>query len=525
MLDEAALAAVVRSHVGPHARVSRYSRDNVTPMTIVLDTAREVVAHPFAVFWVDGGLPENYSLPSFTPAVVVFNSRYLEMAAYLRGVLTEELFSTDTLSGIAERACLEIMAELTLRYGDPAVACYLMARSLITARVHLLPPSLEDIEHTPVDEMYMAVWFFALLHELGHVHVENAGRVDSVVTDSYLDRLVDAVMAASLGDMYEPAREALSHGVGWRSLDRDVLTAEVEADLFAVDLLLTATQRIMRQVGSAGDFSVAGFVAENLLMFRLFHHMNRCARVAAVAANARPEAVGDFAGSIAMNVRLNTVVGYLAQTLAAEETAVEQIRAAFLDMARHNEERMAAFDEGFVAAQAQCLDPSQRENDVLPRLAERAADDPVVAHAVERFRRLAESLEIDSPDLQVLVEVVSRPADASAVFQEAMRAFLVAWISGPEADEPFSVEAPDGQLVVPVYFTESDVDDFVDAFGYRLAPGHSVRRVAIVSPTEHNAMLTVLQHLPESRQGRARVLFDGSPAYVRWLRSIADANR
>src|SRR5947207_3854641 len=224
MLDDTLLAAVVRSHVGPHARVWRYGHDNVTPMTIVLETAEEAVEHPVAVYWVDGGLPENYSLPSLTPAVVVFNSRYLEMAGYLRGLLTDDLSSTEQLSGIAEQACLEIMAELTLRYGDPAVACYLAARSLTVGRVHPLPPSLQDIERIPIDEMYMAVWFLPLLHELGHVHFENAGPGDPVVSEAYLDRLVDAVMAASFGDAYEQARDALSRGESFRSLSRDVLT-------------------------------------------------------------------------------------------------------------------------------------------------------------------------------------------------------------------------------------------------------------------------------------------------------------
>jgi hypothetical protein len=522
MFEEATLAAVVRRHVGPHAQVRRYGHENdATPTAIVLDSVRETLRHPFAVFWVDGGLPENYSLPSFTPAVVVFNSRYLQMTAYLLFMLTDDTITTDKLGEIAEKAFLEIMAELTLRYGDPAVAGYLVAR-LVTSGGHVYPlaPAQQDIASATIDERYMAVWFFALVHELGHVHIEHTDEADPVVTRPYLDWLVDTVMAAMLGDTYELARDALARGEGLRSLDRDLLTTEVRADMFAVDVLRTATQRVMQQTGTADGLSMHRFVAESLQMFSLFHHMNRCARVAALAANARPEAVADAAGSIAFNVRLNVLVDYLAATLAISDAAVNEVREAFLAMAQGDAQRMEAFDAGFIAAQAQCLNPAQRQDDVMLRLAERLADDPVAGWIVQRFCRLAESMKIDSPDLRLLADLANRPADAIDTLKQALKAFFIPWVAGPDMNEPFCVEAPDGQLIVTVYFTESDVDEFSDAFGYGLARHHRLERATVVSHTEHHAMLTIIRQLPEAKRDRAQVIFDGSPAYVRWLLSI-----
>lgn len=524
MFDDATLAAIVRRHVGPHAQVRRYGHDNdATPIAIVLDSVREILRHPFAVFWVDGGLPENYSLPSFTPAVVVFSGRYLQMAAYLHSVLTDDAITTDKLGEIAEKASLEVMAELTLRYGDPAVAGYLVAR-MVTSGGHIYPlsPSQQDIARGVIDERHMAVWFLALAHELGHVHVEHTDETGPVVTQPYLDWLVDTVMAATLGDNYELARDVLARGEGFRSLDRDLLTVEVRADMFAVDVLRTATQRVIQRSGTADGWSMHRFVAENLQMFRLFHHLNRCVRVAALAAHSRPEAVADVAGSMAFNVRLNVLIDYLAQILAVSDAAVKEVREAFQAIAQGDTRRTEAFDAGFIAAQAQCLIPAQRQDDVMLRLAERLADDPVAGRTVQRFCRLAESMEIDSPDLRLLADLANRPADAVDTLKKALKAFFVPWVAGPDMNEPFCVEAPDGQLIVTVYFTESDVDEFSDAFGHRLARHHRLERATVVSHTEHHVMLTIIRQLPEAKRDSAQVIFDGSPAYVRWLLSLAN---
>lgn len=73
---------------------------------------------------------------------------------------------------------------------------------------------------------------------------------------------------------------------------------------------------------------------------------------------ADPEAVPDLAGSMAFNVRFNVLVDYLVQILAIDDTQVDGVREMIQALGQGNAQRHEAFLEGFIAAQAQCLNPA-----------------------------------------------------------------------------------------------------------------------------------------------------------------------
>ena len=60
MFGDDLLAQVVRSHVGSSARLwKRDPGDLTNPLDIVLNVAAYHLTRPFALFCVDGGLPES----------------------------------------------------------------------------------------------------------------------------------------------------------------------------------------------------------------------------------------------------------------------------------------------------------------------------------------------------------------------------------------------------------------------------------------------------------------------------------
>lgn len=116
-------------------------------------------------------------------------------------------------------------------------------------------------------------------------------------------------------------------------------------------------------------------------------------------------------------------------------------------------------------------------------LAEQLADDPIARLMIQQFCLLAESLEIDSSDVRLLADLAGRPADATKILEEAEKGFFLAWITGPKVSEPFTLEAPDDQLVVPVFFSDDDLVEFGGPLASGLKRRYRLERVFLITPT------------------------------------------
>jgi hypothetical protein len=199
-LDETRLARIVRRRVAAGAGVGFYDRIHRTPMTETLAVVEELLGGPLAVFWVDGGLPGMFSLPALDPPVVVFGSRHLEIVGTLHGMLRDSTTYADTyMEGMASRFSLRVIAELMLQHGDVPAACHLMIEAVLDDGLVRLPMTIDDLEMSAIDERYMAVWFYGLLHECGHVFVARDADSDSASAEQYVEGLRDAVLA----ELYE----------------------------------------------------------------------------------------------------------------------------------------------------------------------------------------------------------------------------------------------------------------------------------------------------------------------------------
>ena len=90
-LDDQSLERAVRSEVGEHAEIRKVATGVFNTMSIVVEAAEEVIGQDIVVFWVDKSFPECFSLPLLTPAVAIFNGRYVELTASLHGILKRPL--------------------------------------------------------------------------------------------------------------------------------------------------------------------------------------------------------------------------------------------------------------------------------------------------------------------------------------------------------------------------------------------------------------------------------------------------
>lgn len=503
------LAQVVRHHVGRDVEMWLHDRDPNSPMNAVLDAAAEVMAHPVAVFWVDGGIPENYSLPGLEPAVIVFNSRYLELIGTLRGLITTSVLAGELMQGASERASLRILAELTLRYGDPALACHLFTASLLDEGIHTPQVTLMEAEMTPISEMYMVMWFFALLHELGHVHWRD--RPADGVPDSlpYLEELIAEVVRQIFPAGQAPAA-SLSYGP---------LIEELDADLFAVQVLFAATPRVLRTSGR--EFSGLALAAEILLIYQLFYYMNSCGLAARIAAGQKVSQPVDEPGlNIANMVRLNAILDFVVHLLGGGD----EIRRLLLQHMDFQGETATAFDRGHTRAMREAMFAAEARLDVLGGLVEHVESSnfsaTFVSMEARRFVTLASAMGVRHRDIDLLAAIAERPGEARRLLREQQSAYLLAWIRGPQVDQPVVLSGRDGKFVF-VFADQDSFDIFVDETRRLIEPGLELARTAIVSPTEHNVRIAVHRQLPQTNE-RLHVVFEGSQEFRRRMETLAD---
>jgi hypothetical protein len=492
-------------------------------MNVVLDVVDEVLAHPYVVFWVDGDVPEMASLPDLEPAVILFSTRYLEMIAHLRAVLTYDAMSDELLEMVGEQVSLRIIAELLLRYGEPGLACHLFAESLTENFIYMVPPTLRDLEHTSISHRYLAVWFSGLLHELGHVAAPRSAA--DQVGDEYIDQWTDNVLAASYSDHGAMIRDLRNNRGERDALDRRVLAEEFDADLFSVQILFFAAKRVMKRNGTLEEFRSDSLAAEVFLLFAVAHIMNSCVAVARAAVVDKREAA-DPVGNVANAARLNVIIDFLAQDLAVSEEVVEELRGLLADVHREINERVVVFLRGHERAIRQGLYARECKTDAIGRLAEELGLEGrsvMVQTEIRRFVGLAGSLRVHHPDLDLLAEFEAWPEGAMATLAGRQRVYVVPWVTAEGYEAPFGLEANDA-FVVFVFTTQRTVEYFVEESRSMLVTGFTLGITALVAPTEHNVSSTVAQALSNESRRPLQIVFEGSPSFAERIRQLNDGS-
>jgi hypothetical protein len=516
-LDPSVVDGIISDYLGPHARWWRIGNDEVTPMNVTIAEATRDLRREVAVYWVDGGLPENYSLPGLDPAPVVFSTRFIEIQATLLRLIRATQYSPELLSAMAESISLQVAAALVLEGGDPATACYLMMRSQLVARdVWILPSTIDILEWEDKNESYMAVWFYALLHEVGHVFAaDREGDVASLpaLAKDIQEALDEVSFPAEFAEQL--ARRLEERGLR-HSLHPDQLTAEVNADFFAIDALWRATVTVMEQDGRSAEFSSMKLAICVYEIYNVLISLNNCAytaRQVASLADLRDEPWVN----VSYRVRLKYVLQYLATLLdgdgKAESASVWHSR--LVGASARYADSLAVIESGQARAMHQVLYPAEREEDLAVRFEALARESFL---GLREFIDAADALGVAHPD----VEYLRRRLEGTGQDEHGC-VFSTLWVALPEGTRiPFALPTMYGNLI----FAFAEQDDlyayFRDESAATLTKKARLEEVAILANHAWQVAIIFTQATPAGAQRHTHVLVEGSPLFDRMMRELAD---
>jgi hypothetical protein len=409
------LSTILPSQLGAESRWRILERDIRTPMNFTLDEAtRQLGRDDFVVVWVDGGLPELFALTGLRKPVVVFATRYLDLSAYVRKLFDEGVLA-DFRRELAERAALKIVAELLLRNGQGDLAATFFIRSALGKRIFIPDADwLEQLEVEPIGEAYMAVWFYGLLHELGHLQppIDHAtGPFSEAAIDEAVRRALRSFEwqeDIDLGQVLAEAARDPSHPISARHL-KD----EVAADVFASAVLLQATVSIMR--GVERDFDPVRFIREAGMFLVVVSFIERCSSAAALVGK------GESRGALLRHlvhpagyvVRGQATQWYLASAMATfgqpeSDPEPERVNAWFEvidEVTEAVEPAVSQMDSGFADALRFALGPVPPTKGDLGRFAEQIHESAPLQLETTRFTATADTLGTSSELLGWLCRV------------------------------------------------------------------------------------------------------------------------
>jgi hypothetical protein len=517
VLDE-----IMADEVGGTGEVMRITGEQLNPISITIREAVRELGCDVAVYQIYGGLPEVFSMPGFDPAAAGFSTRCVEVAStLLRLVENGSLLEEEVLAEVSEQVCLEIMAELALKNGDCAAAVCLISRAALASPViSLAPTTIAALEMEEYGETYMAVWFYGLLHELGHVHAERNPGATGMSSEG-LRRLVDI----AIPDRHASAvRE--EHGAD-DPLNEERLSKEVMADRFAADVMWRATQSVLDLEGRRNSFSPVAIVLIILDMFDVLAILTTCKVTANHASKLGADIRDETALNLAYQVRLNGVVRHMAELLAAHEVpAAGSLHDAdgWLSMLARayteRRERYPQVEAGLRRAIYIALLPWKREPDAGSDLAGRLRDGLALTERVllSRFLDLARALSLDHPDLRRLSAVMSKP-DA----ETETSSYRIALIPLPDDYYlPLGIESRYGHLIFAFTSDNEHFTRYRQIASSRLTPGTELQDADITCNWEYELTEIVTNFLPDDLRPKARIVVEGTPLFDRLMGELTD---
>lgn len=405
-----AIGFLVRSQLGEKTPWRFHDRSIRTPMNFTLDEASRTLGLEPTVVWVDGGYPALWTLTGLPVPVVVYSTRYVELTAYVRGLMADDWLARMRVE-LAERAILTIAAELALLERAEELAVRLFLHSKIGTGIYRSSRDiLDDLELTPISERYMAAWFYGLVHELGHSWTPDpefatTGLLSSETLDEALQRNLDAFSVAHEIDLKEIV-ERLRSGAADHPLSTTHLRGEVAADVFAASVLLAATIKILLELDPQQQLSPQHFVAEIYFYMNVIALLERCRGIVRLAtAPQEPTDLELFLVQPAtVGARLEVVQIHLAFALAryyGGEDATRWHEVVYQTMQQFAQEAQE-IDTGLANAMTTAWSDDEPIQSLIARAAKEQSGDVFFGLEVAGFCDLAESSGVTGEAVQRL---------------------------------------------------------------------------------------------------------------------------
>lgn len=244
--EEILIEEALRSDLGWGCDLRKFD-DTTGPLAFGLDRIRETFKKDFLVYWVEHGLPSHYCMQDGGINAIAFSPRYVAISHAVRTMLFD--VPLENMAVAFESLALRLISEFSIWRGALDQAVYSSSLAFRHGGVATFKQP-EELIRGPYNEAFMANWFFALLHELGHVHAEVArSRVSEKWTSQQkVERNIEEVAKAFFPDRAE--REAMLRSVeGREGNGRYTVEQMVEehlSDVFAVQMLMPLTRGMLQ---------------------------------------------------------------------------------------------------------------------------------------------------------------------------------------------------------------------------------------------------------------------------------------
>lgn len=515
---------LIRSQVGKAAKFKVYDRLVRNPMNFVLEEAERQSSKKFIVYWVEGGIPENFSLRGEEPIPVVFNRRFVEIASFIRNIITVNVSRNIRLE-LSERLCLRLMAELSLSYGDSEFAILAFVKSIVGQHVHIPTTDvLLALELAPKNEAYMFTWFFGLAHEIGHTFSrETQGTfLDKPLRDALEEGLNIYPFSTYPEELKREALEKSKQPGSMLSIDQ--LQGEAQSDIHATSILLFATRNIMREFGE--QFQFEQFIAEVIIFINIIFIFQRCKDMAKRASHLvsdRDARAETALAPLSFHVRSLMVMEYLVRAFLPPGTGIKHISQGNVDLINNLIDKVADslknvlndVDAGLARAMRFALYPNEREPDLLSRFAEEVSEPEsgaLTKLGTKAFCELAESLGVTSETMQALRR--------EAGLKEIDLIYILPWVKAPgQVDRPFSLDTKYGHLIF-VFQTQGELyNTFFNSSAKSLPDGYQLQTAAVVVRSREQLVHELLaKSMPSDR--RFGVVSEGTKEFRQMMEEL-----
>jgi hypothetical protein len=542
--QELAIEEALRSELGKGAKFWRYGREHRTPLTFVLEEVERQIGPRFYVYWVEGGPPEVFCLPGFSPSPVVFSTRYLSLTAFVRNLLVKDS-QKEILPYLAERTCLKIMAEMALRCGDPDYAVMAFIKSVSGSGVWFQDyDKVVELEHGPVSEAYMATWFYGMVHEIGHVHPLEVRSADEPLFSD--DWMIDGI--TSVLDNFKTYPDWLKHLAVERAkqerstsvLGIDQVRGEGLADIFATSVLFKSTADIMYELHQKNpiqkQFKVERFVQEMNIFLNIITFIERCRRVALIssatgsARSADREALIEHAlQPVSLMVRSLMQRCYLdaavASALYGPGCTVEQlahVTKTVNDLNGQHAEKIDEVENGLARAMEFSFYPEKREDAwaLIETFRKELPNSGPARLEAKRFCEMADAFGADGKLLWALKEIVSL-SESTGPGPERGRVYYVPWVEGPDDySRPLGLDTKYGHLIFAFREEVGILDTFCGLAALAMLPGFTLSKAALKTWDDKRLGLELAAYMPGGFV--FKMVFEGTENFTKCLKELEE---
>ena len=405
---------LIRAEVGSNASISPVNGTNVTPMSIVMDCARQHLPRNFEIWWVDDGPPSVFAFSSARTQAVVFSTRALEVTAQTRQLYEESL--KPSARQVSYRLTLLHLSELLLQQRTASLAIAAFLESVREQKLFL--PFGTDwrlLEYEPINEAYMALWFFSVGHELGHMSAEASPTLNSSMRE-VLDKQIIALANQQLEtglDLPESVKERLRRSLTDPGTELPLyapsLMEECAADVFSCQILLESTFKVFQRMGTEVSLWKLAYelLAANSVRAH-FDSIKGMARIFASFEHWEDSAERYFGYSLAASTRTHYLSNYLSLALSRMVES-DSVGKLVEELTRSVHGAACEVSAGAVDAFSHLVAVElQAAPDRLPTwFREQISRSRVgIDQAAKRFCQLANSYSVDSGQIQELKQLI-----------------------------------------------------------------------------------------------------------------------